>query len=145
MKEKTFDEFWEELKNESPETRRELEVMEDCSSVIRQLVVARVDGGLTQKELAAKCGLTQSAIARMEKMQAMPRLDTLITVAKALNLSLSINNSLRLHTNYSARKMMANIAFPRTNCSVCHLMYHSAGNRRAEFQKGRFNEPISKF
>lgn len=104
MKEKTFDEFWEELKNESPETRRELEVMEDCSSVIRQLVVARVDGGLTQKELAAKCGLTQSAIARMEKMQAMPRLDTLITVAKALNLSLSINNSLRLHTNYSARK-----------------------------------------
>ena len=104
MKEKTFDEFWEELKDESPETRRELEVMEDCSSVIRQLVVARVDGGLTQKELAAKCGLTQSAIARMEKMQAMPRLDTLITVAKALNLSLSINNSLRLHTNYSARK-----------------------------------------
>ena len=104
MKEKTFDEFWEELKNESPETRRELEVMEDCSSVIRQLVVARVDGGLTQKELAAKCGLTQSAIARMEKMQAMPRLDTLITVAKALNLSLSINNSLRLHTNYNARK-----------------------------------------
>lgn len=104
MKEKTFDEFWEELKNESPETRRELEVMEDCSSVIRQLVVARVDGGLTQKELAAKCGLTQSAIARMEKMQAMPRLDTLVTVAKALNLSLSINNSLRLHTNYSARK-----------------------------------------
>lgn len=104
MKEKTFNEFWEELKNESPETRRELEVMEDCSSVIRQLVVARVDGGLTQKELAAKCGLTQSAIARMEKMQAMPRLDTLITVAKALNLSLSINNSLRLHTNYSARK-----------------------------------------
>ena len=104
MKEKTFDEFWEELKDESPETRRELEVMEDCSSVIRQLVVARVDGGLTQKERAAKCGLTQSAIARMEKMQAMPRLDTLITVAKALNLSLSINNSLRLHTNYSARK-----------------------------------------
>ena len=30
MKEKTFDEFWEELKDESPETRRELEVMEDC-------------------------------------------------------------------------------------------------------------------
>lgn len=104
MKEKTFDDFWEELKNESPETRRELEVMEDCSSVIRQLVVTRVDSGLTQKELAAKCGLTQSAIARMEKMQAMPRLDTLITVAKALNLSLSINNSLRLRTNYSARK-----------------------------------------
>lgn len=104
MKEKTFDEFWEELKNESPETRRELEVMEDCSSVIRQLVVARVDGGLTQKELQRNAVLRNRQLHMMEKMQAMPRLDTLITVAKALNLSLSINNSLRLHTNYSARK-----------------------------------------
>lgn len=93
MKKETFDEIWEELKNENPETRRKLEVMEDCSSVIRQLVIARVDSGLTQKELAAKCGLTQSAIARMEKMQAMPRLDTLITVAKALDLSLPVKKS----------------------------------------------------
>lgn len=40
MKDKTFDNFWEELKSESPETRKELEEAEKNSELIMDITVA---------------------------------------------------------------------------------------------------------
>jgi transcriptional regulator with XRE-family HTH domain len=50
--------------------------------VLREL---RLRAGLSQRELADRIGSTQSAIARMEKGEAEPKLCTLEKLANALN------------------------------------------------------------
>lgn len=50
----------------------------------------REELGLTQKELAEKSGLKQSAIARMESGGAIPRLDTIAKVAIAMGFTFKL-------------------------------------------------------
>lgn len=57
-------------------------------SVLRRL---RQHAGLSQRELAERIGSTQSAIARMEKGDAEPKLCTLEKLAEALNRDLHIH------------------------------------------------------
>ena len=91
MERKCFDEAWEELKNESAESKVVFETAEEVSRIIVELIETRVDRGMSQRQLAAKCGLKQSAIARMESLNTIPRLDTVIRVAKALNISITVD------------------------------------------------------
>lgn len=86
MKEVTFDDLWEDLKQEDSEIKEKLEIAEKLSSIIEQLVCTREKNGLTQKQLAESCGMQQSAIARIEKLQVIPRMDTLIKIAKSLDI-----------------------------------------------------------
>ena len=46
--------------------------------------------GLSQRELAALCGTTQSAIARLERGGRPPRIDTLLRIAEALQCELVV-------------------------------------------------------
>jgi predicted transcriptional regulator len=46
--------------------------------------------GLSQRELAERCGTTQSAIARLERGGRPPRIDTLLRIADALNCDLVV-------------------------------------------------------
>ena len=50
----------------------------------------RLQQGLSQKELAEKCGTTQSAIARLEAGGRPPRIDTLQRIATALECDLLV-------------------------------------------------------
>jgi ribosome-binding protein aMBF1 (putative translation factor) len=50
----------------------------------------RVDMGLSQRELAERCGTTQSAIARLERGGRPPRIDTLLRIAEALQCELVV-------------------------------------------------------
>ena len=50
----------------------------------------RLQQGLSQKELAEKCGTTQSAIARLEAGGRPPRIDTLLRIAEALDCDLRV-------------------------------------------------------
>lgn len=63
---------------------------ERCSEVIDRLIERRHEKGMTQKELAAVSGLTQSVIARLESKRAVPQLDTLLRVAEALGCELKL-------------------------------------------------------
>jgi len=56
-----------------------------------QVTAERVRRGLTQVELAALCGTTQSAVARLEKGTRPPRLDTLLRIANALDCELEVH------------------------------------------------------
>ena len=50
----------------------------------------RVRRGLSQRELAERCGTTQSAIARLERGGRPPRIDTLLRIAEALDCELVV-------------------------------------------------------
>ena len=47
--------------------------------------------GLSQRELAARCGIPQSSVARIESFKTMPNLDTLLKIFQQLGLKLTIS------------------------------------------------------
>lgn len=64
----------------------EKEYIDEVVSVTAQIIRRREQLGYTQKDLADKTGMKQSAIARLEKLDVMPRIDTLLKLAIALGL-----------------------------------------------------------
>lgn len=83
----TFSDLWNdpELLTEDEKERISFEV-----ALIGKLIEARESKGLTQKELAEQAGIKQSALARLERMQATPQIDTLFKVLKPLGYTLEI-------------------------------------------------------
>ena len=66
---------------------------EDCTSIIDTLIEARRLRHMTQAELAAAAGLTQSMIARLESKKTIPQLDTLLKVTEALHCTLTVSHN----------------------------------------------------
>lgn len=65
---------------------------DSCCAIIDQIIQKRHDLGMTQKDLAAATGLTQSVIGRLEGKKATPQLDTLLRVVNALGCDLKIES-----------------------------------------------------
>jgi len=59
-------------------------------AVIEMIIKKRIEGGLSQKELAQKIGTKQSAISRFESGTYNPSLSFLQKVGEALNVKLKI-------------------------------------------------------
>lgn len=64
----------------------------EISKILLKMIEKRFELGMTQKELADKSGLKQSAIARMENFSVLPRLDTLLKTFRVLGLELVVEN-----------------------------------------------------
>ena len=58
--------------------------------VKRILIQARINSGLTQKELSERSGIRQSNISRIENGTAVPTLQTLFALAKGTGKTLKI-------------------------------------------------------
>ena len=71
-------------------TPSELALSQLEAKVISKIILARQNQGLTQKELAARCGVTQAMISRLESGNANARLDTLLKVLLALGQTLDV-------------------------------------------------------
>ncbi|SFV03805.1 helix-turn-helix domain-containing protein [Alicyclobacillus macrosporangiidus] len=80
---------WDDVRKDlyTEEERRETDRI---VQLIGALVMRRKSIGLTQEELAKRTGLKQSAVARLESGNTVPKLDTLIRVADALDLNLTL-------------------------------------------------------
>lgn len=76
MKDPAFAEAWAETS------------LED--QIKRILIRARLEGGLTQKELALRSGIRQSNISRIENGDCIPTLQTLNAIAKGTGKKLKI-------------------------------------------------------
>lgn len=83
----TFESLWNDpdLITQEEKDRIDFEV-----SLIGKLIEARKSKGMTQKELAERAGLKQSAIARMESLLCVPQIDTLHKVLRPLGFKLDI-------------------------------------------------------
>lgn len=87
FKHKTFNELWDdpEFLTESEKEKIDFDVM-----LIGKLIAARESKGYTQKVLAEKVGIKQSALARLEGFKATPQINTLNKILKPLGYKLDI-------------------------------------------------------
>jgi ribosome-binding protein aMBF1 (putative translation factor) len=74
----------------SPENRKAYESLEVEFAIHRALVRERIQKKLTQKQLADKLGIAQSALARLESGRSNPTLSFLQKVTAGLGLKLTV-------------------------------------------------------
>ena len=77
-----------QLQNE--EFRKEYEALEPEYIIMKAMLNARKEEGLTQKELSDRSGITQSDISKLENGNANPSIRTLKRLANAMGKTLKI-------------------------------------------------------
>jgi len=85
--EKVYTTFREYMNDVSPELRAKVEFN---AALIGKMIEARENKGLSQRGLAKLTGVKQSAIARLERLKAMPKVDTLMNLLHPLGYTLKI-------------------------------------------------------
>jgi len=68
-----------------PAVQREYEGLRDLYEIKTQVIRLRIEKGLSQKELAEKIGIKQSAISRLENGDYNPSVELLSKIAEALD------------------------------------------------------------
>ena len=89
---------WNKLKQkwmQDPEFKKGYEALEPEYRLARSIIEARIEQKLTQSELAARAGVGQAVIARLESGTQNPRLTTISRVANALGKELSLTEASR--------------------------------------------------
>lgn len=84
---------WKDLEKElatDPAIKAAFDKAEPEYKLASQLIKARLDRNLTQAELAARAGVKQPYIARLESGTANPRIETIAKISQALGLKLTI-------------------------------------------------------
>lgn len=71
-------------------TENENDEIELAVQLVATIIKRRQELGLTQRQLAYKTGIKQSAIARFESLGAVPRIDTLCKLSKSLGLEVKL-------------------------------------------------------
>lgn len=74
----------------NPAFRKEYEATRLERGIARAVIRARMERGLTQKQLAEKLHTRQSVISRLESMNTTPSLTFLKRLAQALNTTLQV-------------------------------------------------------
>lgn len=98
---------WKDLRKPRTEAAQSAYEDEARISEFRTLVHRlRTEAGLTQAELAARMGTTQSAIARMEGGGTRPKLETLEKLADAIDQELVVGVGEHLSANRSIAKLV---------------------------------------
>lgn len=66
------------------------DAMEQTTYIVSRLREERKKSGVSQVELAERCGMLQSSVARIESQTTSPMAETLARMASALNLRLTV-------------------------------------------------------
>lgn len=81
---------WEELREELNLTPDDEVQIAFEKELIGTMIRIREEQGLTQAQLAEKCDMKQSMIARFEKLTHSPRVDTMLEILIQLGYTLKI-------------------------------------------------------
>ena len=87
---RTWNDYKEHVRTVDPEISKDMEEVEALSQIVKAMVEQRDALGLSQRELAALCGIPQSSVARIESFKTVPNLDTLLKIFQQLGLKLSV-------------------------------------------------------
>lgn len=78
----------EQLKDEN--FKKEYDALEPEFTIIKAMIDARKDSGMTQKELSEKTGINQADISKLENGTANPSLRTLQRLADGMGMVLKL-------------------------------------------------------
>ena len=84
-----FDDYLQEQLKD-PEFKKEWDDIQPEMDVIRAMIDARIEQNLTQKELAARTGIDQADISKLENGTRNPSLKLLKNLASGLGMQLKI-------------------------------------------------------
>ncbi len=87
---KTWEDYKNHVKSIDPVAKEDIENIEELTSIVSSLIAKRTELGISQRDLAAECGLPQSSIARIESFKTTPKLDTLLKMMRPLGLKLQV-------------------------------------------------------
>lgn len=87
---KTWNDYKTHVKSQSIADKKLIEEMEEQAAIISAVIEQRHALGISQRELANRCGIPQSSVARIESMKITPNLDTLLKIIHQLGLKLII-------------------------------------------------------
>lgn len=90
---KTWNDYKEHVQTVDPEIAKDIREAESISAIVSAMVEKRNAMGLTQRELAAMCGIPQSSVARIESCKTTPNLGTLLNIFRHLGLQLTVTPS----------------------------------------------------
>ncbi len=85
---KTWENYKDYVKKIDPDGKKDIEEAENIAIIIGTMIERRNELGLSQRDLAHLCGVPQSSIARIESLQIIPNLSTLVKILLKLNLKL---------------------------------------------------------
>lgn len=85
-----FNEYLKDTLENDPELKEEYDALEPEYEIISKIIEARLESGLTQKELASRCHVKQSNISRLESGKVNPTLKFLKRLADALDSDLVV-------------------------------------------------------
>ena len=86
----TWDEYKAEVKATDHEAAQAIEIAEAEADIIGAIIKQMSVLGISRRELAEQCGMSQSTLARIEAMVTMPRLDVLVKILNRLHLKLTV-------------------------------------------------------
>lgn len=92
MKYNTWENFKNKIRNESQESKQLMSEADFLTDILEAIIDKRTEMHLSQRDLAKLCNIPQSTIARIEKMNVSPNLDTLFKILQPLGLTLQIIN-----------------------------------------------------
>ena len=75
---------------QNPEVKEEYDALEPEYDIIQEMISARIDQNITQKELSARTGLTQADISRIENGTWNPSLSMVKRLAEGLGMQLKL-------------------------------------------------------
>ena len=90
---KTWNEYKEHVKAVDPVIAKDIEETEEIAASVSAMVTQRNALGLSQRDLAAMCGLPQSSVARIESCKTTPNLGTLLNIFQHLGLTLTVSQA----------------------------------------------------
>ena len=84
-----FDDFLKE-QLQDPEIKKEYDALQPERAIIQALIDARLQTGITQKELSERTGIAQGDISKLERGNSNPSIRTLQRLAAGMGMSIQL-------------------------------------------------------
>lgn len=90
---KTWNDYKEHVKAVDPVIAKDIEETDEIAAIVTAIIEQRNALGLSQRDLAAMCGIPQSSVARIESCKTTPNLGTLLNIFQHLGLTLTVSQA----------------------------------------------------